>query len=132
MLLSPPTGDKNLPPQLQDWFRQLRTYISGASGSIPWSNVSKAGSNLSEIVTRNHDTLQNISGGGSNHLSTSQYDNVIREFAVVTVATLPVLPVNGWRSFVSDATVTTFASTVVGGGANNVPVFYDGTNWKIG
>lgn len=38
----------------------------------------------------------------------------------------------GGRAFVSDATATTFASTVAGGGANNVPVYSDGTNWKIG
>lgn len=38
----------------------------------------------------------------------------------------------GSRAFVTDATVTTFASTVVGGGTNKVPVTSDGTNWIIG
>jgi hypothetical protein len=38
----------------------------------------------------------------------------------------------GARAFVTDATVTTFMSTVAGGGANAVPVVSDGTNWKIG
>ena len=38
----------------------------------------------------------------------------------------------GARAFVTDATATTFASTVTGGGANKVPVYSDGTNWKIG
>jgi hypothetical protein len=38
----------------------------------------------------------------------------------------------GARAFVTDATVTTFASVVVGGGANGVPVYSDGTNWRIG
>lgn len=36
------------------------------------------------------------------------------------------------RSFVTDATATTFASIVAGGGANGVPVYSDGTNWRIG
>jgi len=49
-----------------------------------------------------------------------------------TVATLPTSPVKGWTAMVTDASATTFASTVVGGGSNNVPVYYDGTNWKIG
>jgi hypothetical protein len=40
--------------------------------------------------------------------------------------------VKGARGFCTDATVTTFASTVVSGGANNVPVYHDGTAWKIG
>lgn len=38
----------------------------------------------------------------------------------------------GARSLVTDATVTTFGSIVVGGGSNTVPVYADGTNWRIG
>lgn len=38
----------------------------------------------------------------------------------------------GARSFVTDATLTVFLSTVVGGGGNKVPVVSDGTNWLIG
>ena len=49
-----------------------------------------------------------------------------------TVATLPGSPVKGWVAMVTDANATTFASTVAGGGSNNVPVYYDGTNWRIG
>lgn len=52
----------------------------------------------------------------------------------LTVATLPSAATagTGARAFVTDANATTFASTVVGGGANKVPVYSDGTNWKIG
>lgn len=50
----------------------------------------------------------------------------------VTVAKLPAVGNAGTRACVSDATATTFASTVVGGGANVVPVFDNGTNWIIG
>ena len=52
--------------------------------------------------------------------------------APVTVANLPPNPVKGERSFVTDATVTTYATTVAGGGGNKVPVFWNGANWKIG
>jgi len=38
----------------------------------------------------------------------------------------------GSRAFVTDATATTFLSTVTGGGSNKVPVVSDGTNWLIG
>lgn len=38
----------------------------------------------------------------------------------------------GARAFVTDATATTFLSTVTGGGANKVPVVSDGTSWLIG
>ncbi len=53
--------------------------------------------------------------------------------SVYTVATLPA-GVDGMRAFVTDATATTFASVVAGGGTNHVPVYYDGgaSSWKIG
>lgn len=50
-----------------------------------------------------------------------------------TVATLPPASIGaGARSFVTDATGTTFLNVVAGGGANKVPVVSDGTNWLIG
>lgn len=51
-----------------------------------------------------------------------------------TVAALPAAATagKGARSFVTDATATTFLSVVAGGGANNVPVVSDGANWLIG
>lgn len=36
------------------------------------------------------------------------------------------------RRIVSDANATTFSSIVTGGGSNKVPVYFDGTNWRIG
>lgn len=52
----------------------------------------------------------------------------------VTVAGLPAAATAGAgaRAFVTDANATTFASIVAGGGANGVPVYSDGTNWRIG
>lgn len=49
----------------------------------------------------------------------------------LTVATLPTAQ-RGKRAFVTDATATTFATVVAGGGVNAVPVYYNGTNWVIG
>jgi hypothetical protein len=51
-----------------------------------------------------------------------------------TVATLPsaVTSGKGSRSFVTDASAPTFGATVAGGGAVAVPVYSDGTNWKVG
>lgn len=53
---------------------------------------------------------------------------------VFTVATLPSATTTnvGVRAFVSDANATTFNSVVAGGGTNKVPIFCDGTNWRIG
>jgi hypothetical protein len=49
-----------------------------------------------------------------------------------TVALLPVVPTAGLRGLVSDATVTTFGTVVIGGGANTIPVYGDGVAWRIG
>lgn len=51
-----------------------------------------------------------------------------------TVAALPPVATvkKGARALVTDANATTFASIVAGGGANTVPVYSDGTNWRIG
>jgi hypothetical protein len=38
----------------------------------------------------------------------------------------------GARSFATDALAPAFGATVVGGGAVAVPVYSDGTNWKVG
>lgn len=50
-----------------------------------------------------------------------------------TVAQLSgIEAVLGDRTFVTDANATTFRSVVAGGGANLVPVYHDGTDWRIG
>jgi trimeric autotransporter adhesin len=50
------------------------------------------------------------------------------------VATLPLTPSTGMRAYVTNSSVAAsgnFGATVAAGGANIVPVFYDGTNWII-
>jgi hypothetical protein len=52
---------------------------------------------------------------------------------VTTVAALPsAVGRTGIRYIVTDANATTFMSTVASGGANIVPVFSNGTVWRIG
>jgi hypothetical protein len=50
----------------------------------------------------------------------------------VAVADLPANPGFYDQWMVSDATATTFWSVVAGGGANIVPVRWDGADWRIG
>jgi len=55
-------------------------------------------------------------------------------FALVTVSQLPTAS-SAWAGHVatvSDATATTYLSTVAGGGSNKVPVRCTGTAWVIG
>ena len=52
--------------------------------------------------------------------------------AVLNAALPPATYGAGARAFVTDASGPTFGATVVGGGAVKVPVYSDGTNWKVG
>jgi hypothetical protein len=67
-----------------------------------------------------------------NQLKTNS--GVLPPFTNYTVATLPsaVTSGKGARAFVTDALTPVFGSTVVTGGAVAVPVYSDGTNWKVG
>ena len=61
----------------------------------------------------------------------ADFTEVYGIFAISTVSALSTATV-GKRALVSYATTTTFGSIVAGGGANVVPVYADGTNWRIG
>jgi len=51
----------------------------------------------------------------------------------ITYAQLPdPVGIAGTRAFITDGSTSTFNATVTGGGANKVPIFSDGTNWKVG
>lgn len=58
----------------------------------------------------------------------------LRADAPFAVAELPDAATSGVgsRAFVTDASGPTFGATVVGGGAVAVPVYSDGTDWKVG
>ena len=52
---------------------------------------------------------------------------------VVAYAALPSATyAAGLRAFVNDSTVVAFGDTVAGGASNNVPVWSDGTVWRVG
>ena len=83
-----------------------------------------------------------VSGGGGSTYNYAIYDSGgkftanIFQSSVYSVAGTPLPdPANvaiGARAFVSDATANTFALAYTGGGSNAVPVYSDGTYWRIG
>ena len=67
----------------------------------------------------------------------NQLNKIVGQLEAVapsTVANLPSASTSGLgsRAFVTDALAPAFGATVVGGGAVAVPVYSDGTNWKVG
>ena len=96
-----------------------------------------SGSNNERLISAksdSHDPAFYVSGSGDALLTGNLSAGSYIKTTTSTVAGLPAASAAGAgaRAFVTDANATTFASTVSGGGANSVPVYSDGTNWKIG
>ena len=148
--LPPPPPVKSEPGSFawMDWYKKLYDFIS-VSGSIAWSQINFAASNISSIASRLHADLQGIAGTGARHISVTENTEVTALLSATgtgnyvkatsptlitpkltgyTVGTLPAGTV-GMYAYVTDATVPTFNGALVGGGAVVVPVFYNGTIW---
>ena len=85
-----------------------------------------------EYDRRYSDQLSNVL-----RLYFNQLDKIIGQLKAnvpVTVANLPsaVTAGVGSRAFVTDSSVSAFGTTVAAGGSTKVPVYSDGTNWKVG
>lgn len=111
--------------------RQAGDSITTGSNNLVLGN----GADASSATVSNEITLGNTS------ITSFRIPGITLTFSVkyfnhgtLTVATLPAAATAGAgaRAFVTDANATTFASVVAGGGANGVPVYSDGTNWRIG
>jgi len=94
--------------------------------------------NIAEVVMYN-TTSKEVTYGNTISVAgniTASY-NIATTALKTTPTTVAALPAAatagaGARSFVSDANDTAFNAVVAGGSANNIPVFSDGTTWRIG
>jgi phage gp45-like len=86
-------------------------------------------------VTGTADMLGDIVCAGDADIAGKLTCDVVKT-AGFTVADLntayPPASNAGARAYVTDATATTFYSTLSGGGSNVVPAFCDGVNWLVG
>jgi hypothetical protein len=70
----PPVGQEINSPAYRDWFYKIQQFL-GNVGNILFTALDFTGSNLTSIVTRNHNDLQNIQGGTTTeryHLTAAQ------------------------------------------------------------
>jgi hypothetical protein len=61
-----------------DWYNKLNNLLN-TGGVVAWTNINFAGSNLSDIVNRNHNNLTGIQGGTTGeeyHLTLAQYTSL--------------------------------------------------------
>lgn len=118
---------------------QIQSTQSSYPGTVVGNVLSgMSGYGVALLSTSNRVTMiGNVyTGNGVNILNSSTNNVVFDAGYTYTVATLPTVATNAYmNTFVSDSTVAAsgnFGAIVAGSGANKVPVYSDGTNWRIG
>ena len=94
ILPPPPVNDKPGSFAWMEWYRQLRTYVA-TSGSVPWYIVDFAGSNITDIVGRDHGNLQGLQGGAAGeryHLTADQHSAISNSLSLYAGTSSIVLP----------------------------------------
>ena len=97
----------------RDWFYKVSQLLV-QQASIAWTSIDFTGSNLRDIITRQHNALQDMQGGLPNqyyHLSAAQY---------AAVSSLPNLPY-AYGAFHQDGT-TTLTSGITNVSTTPIPV----------
>ena len=75
----------------RDWFYKV-SQLLGEQAGLSWTTINFTGSNLRDIVTRQHNALQDLQGGIASeyyHLSQAQYNTI------VSLPTVPFSIANG-------------------------------------
>lgn len=118
------------------WLRLNGATLSLMSGGTQRWNVNGSGHFLAEV-----DNTYDIGASGASrprnvYVADTVYSNATRLTQIVAVGSLPAAAASPYtRRLVNDSTVAmagNYGAIVAGGGANTVPVFSDGTNWRIG
>lgn len=102
--------------------------------SISWANGAVDGT-LDVGLSRNAAGVLEVNTGTSGTRGALFVSTARVEPKTVATLTAAATAGEGAHSYVTDANTTYLlgaGTTVVGGGANRVPVFSDGTNWRIG
>jgi hypothetical protein len=101
----------------RDWFFKV-SQLLGEQAGLSWTTINFTGSNLRDIITRQHNALQDIQGGvGSEyyHLSQAQWNSVVSLPTFGTIVT---------QNLGLTATITT--APVTPGGATGSMTFVNG------
>ena len=77
----PPIGEPPGSFAWQQWYTLLGNLYS-VTGAIPWDSINTAGSELTDIATRTHNTLQTIQGGttGEYYHTTQEQNDAVSLF----------------------------------------------------
>jgi len=120
-LFNPNVWHKDLYDVNRFYFAASSTTFLQGHGATPFSFRNGSGTDIVSIASDGATTFQGA--------VTSNKTGKLGDY---TVATLPSAASNtGHECNVTDSSVTTFGSTVAGGGSNNVKVRSNGTNWTV-
>lgn len=101
----------------RDWFFKVAQQLQQAA-SIAWSSLDFTGSNITDIQTRQHGSLQGLQGGTGGqyyHLTAAEHTNV---------AALPTFGTIVTQNLGLTATITT--AKLTSGGSNGSMTFING------
>lgn len=108
----------SLPFSLQEWLRNLQRLVGGAVGSIPWTSINTAGSALTDIATRLHNSLQSIQGGTTGsyfHLKTAVKGSKTHDFGTVNAVTNATTTQTVTGATTTSTVIVTATTTLVAG-----------------
>ena len=115
--------------------------VTSGTKTLNLGSNSTGGSTIIGIGVATGSKTINIGTGSTTNASTITIGSIVAASATTvngllkqntyTVANLPT-GTAGSRSFVTNALAPTFGAAVVGGGAVGIPVYHDGTSWKVG
>ena len=138
-----PVDGKTYGRQNAEWVEVLSTSTAAGANLTYYNGMLNAGiptgSTNTVLLTDGSGNTRydyNITNAGAHTMTAGglYVEGSVRT-AAVAVAVLPSPGHMGARNFVTDSVQTLSAgmgSIVTGGGTNNVPVYDDGTNWRIG
>ena len=93
-----PVGDSH---EWREWFFNLWQSLGGTSGTILYTDLNFAGSNITSILTRAHNTLQGLQGG--NVGGTDYYHLDATQYTTLTALSLPLSIANGGTAATTQA-----------------------------
>jgi len=123
-----------------DFVSHDRNHGLKADGTIVWGSNQSGGNNARGTLSWDTDkavisvplNMDLISGGLTKYVAVSHEFNSTVKLGDFTVATLPSASAYaGHECNVTDSSVTTFGSTVAGGGSSRVKLYSNGTNWTV-
>jgi hypothetical protein len=106
------------------------TTIAGVDTSIQYNDVGVQGGEAAFAYNKTTNVLT------VDHISVPTAAGNYIKLPGMTVANLPAAPAAGMKAYVTNSNVASYTAgigaIVAAGGTTVVPVFYDGTNWRIG